>query len=86
MIPLWGMIGIWTQKFGWVSPYLVPYLSPNELSDSIMSGSSGKVVRSLNHIPMLTIHKGIQCGIWTFPGSLLRIFTDDDGGADSSRF
>ena len=29
---------------------------------------------------------GVQCRVWAFSGSVLRILTDDDGGALSARF
>lgn len=57
MIPLWGMIGIWTDKLGWVtclyglsSNAHQGMFRPSEFSDFTMLGSSGIVFSSWLHL------------------------------------
>jgi hypothetical protein len=60
VLPLWGMVGIWTDKFGWV----VHLLTSNQdrtslmsvLEDIIISGSFGRTTSCSDSSKRRTIH------------------------------
>ena len=91
LIPLWGMIGIWTDRFGCV------HASPSRLNvtegsvvtfvDSTKYGSSGGFLH-LCIEPSMTIEscKGVQCYLRPVSSSILCVLPDDDGRAGTSRF
>lgn len=82
LIPLWGMIGIWTEKFGSVSfnLFLPPIVPLTCTLGSTMSGSSGSSIILFPAV-FLCPFQGIQHRVRPFPGALLRVLPDNDGRA-----
>ena len=65
VLPLWGMIGIWTDKFGSVS-----YLH-------ISSSGHDQCSKVSQYLGVL----GLQRGIWILPSTVLFIHANGDGRA-----
>jgi hypothetical protein len=60
VLPLWGMIGIWTDKIGWVTPPLIlskmVTLRITILEDITTGGSFGRTALCMDFSKRHTIH------------------------------
>jgi hypothetical protein len=83
LIPLWGMIGIWTEKLGSVSFNLF-HATIVPLRSVLGSTTYGSFGLSKPHVCLAVIlysHQGVQCDFWPLPGALLCILSGNDGRA-----
>lgn len=70
-IPLWGMIGIWTTKFGYVRTAFSPFRACSLPANLQLPQRLGVL--------------GVQRRVRPLPGAVLRLLADDDGRAHPAR-